>query len=242
VAVINKTFADKLLPGQDPIGKRFRTSPDGKPIQIVGVAEAGKYVSLAERPNPAWWGPSEIWYTPNAALVARTNLSPTLALRLIRDAARELDSSLPLYSAGTLVARLDLPLFPARMAAAALGAFGVLALILAATGIYGVMAYAISRRTREIGIRMAIGASQGQVLAIVARRAVLLIGSGTLAGLAVALAAGRFLGSILYGVRPGDPLTLGIVLAMMLAIAALACWIPARRAIRINPVTALRQE
>ena len=104
------------------------------------------------------------------------------------------------------------------------------------------MAYAISRRTREIGIRMAIGASQGQVLAIVARRALLLIGSGTLAGLAVALAAGRFLEKILYGVEPTDPLTLAIVLVLMLAIAALACWIPARRAIRINPVTALRQE
>jgi putative ABC transport system permease protein len=164
------------------------------------------------------------------------------ALRLIQDAARELDPSLPLYSAGTLVQRLDLPLFPARMAASALGAFGVLALILAATGIYGVMAYAISRRTREIGIRMAIGASQGQVLAIVARRAVLLIGSGTVVGMLVALAAGRFLEKILYGVEPTDPLTMAIVLAMMLGIAALACWIPARRAIRINPVTALRQE
>jgi hypothetical protein len=119
---------------------------------------------------------------------------------------------------------------------------GVLALILAATGIYGVMAYAISRRRREIGIRMANRREPGPVLAIVARRALLLIGSGALLGLAVALAAGRFLEKILYGVQPSDPLSLGIVLAMMLAIAALACWIPARRAIRINPVTALRLE
>ena len=173
---------------------------------------------------------------------SQVNLNATQALRLIQDAAKDLDPALPLYSAGTLVQRLDLPLFPARMAASALGAFGVLALILAATGIYGVMAYAISRRTREIGIRMAIGASQGQVLAIVARRALLLIGSGTVVGLVVALAAGRFLEQILYGVQPTDPLTLAIVLLLMLAIAALACWIPARRAIRINPVTALRQE
>jgi predicted permease len=242
VAVVNKAFVDQLMHGQDPIGKRFRTSPDGKPIQIVGVAEDGKYVSLAERPNAAWWGPAEIWYVPSGALVARTNLDPTQALRLIQGAVRDLDPSLPLYNAGTLVGRMDLPLFPARMAASALGAFGVLALILAATGIYGVMAYAISRRTREIGIRMAIGASQGQVLAIVARRALVLIGSGTLVGMAVALAAGRFLEKILYGIQPTDPLTLAIVLVMMLAIAALACWIPARRAIRINPVTALRQE
>ena len=242
VAVVNKAFADRLMHGKNPLGMRFRTSPDGKPIQIVGVAEDGKYFSLSEPRKAAWWGPTEIWYASNAALVARTNLTAPQALRLIQDAAKDLDPALPLFSAGTLLQRLDLPLFPARMAASALGAFGVLALILAGTGIYGVMAYAISRRTREIGIRMAIGASQGQVLAIVARRAVLLIGSGTIAGLGVALAAGRFLEQILYGVQPTDPLTLAIVLLLLLAIAALACWIPARRAIRINPVTALRQE
>jgi putative ABC transport system permease protein len=135
-----------------------------------------------------------------------------------------------------------LPLFPAHIAASVLGAFGVLALILAATGIYGVMAYAISSRTREIGIRMAIGASQGQVLAIVGRRALLLIGSGTAIGLGAALAAGRLLERILYGVEPTDPLTFATVLLLMLAIALMACWIPARRAIRINPITALRQE
>ncbi len=242
VAVVNQAFADQLMHGKDPIGKRFRTSPEGKPVQIVGVVEDGKYFSLAEPRKPAWWGPTEIWYASNAALVARTKLGSAQALRLIQDAAKELDPSLPLYSTGTLVQRLDLPLFPARMAASALGAFGILALILAATGIYGVMAYAISRRTREIGIRMAIGASQNQVLAIVTRRALLLIGCGTVVGLAVALAAGRFLEQILYGVQPTDPVTLAIVTVMMLAIAALACWIPARRAIRINPVTALRQE
>ncbi|MGA2739781.1 MAG: ABC transporter permease, partial [Bryobacteraceae bacterium] len=243
VAVVNKTFADQLLGGRDPIGKWFRrSSPDGQHIQIVGVVEDGKYVSLTEPRKPTWWGPSEIWYTASGALVARTSLSAPQALRLIQHASRDLDASLPLYSAGTLVQRLDLPLFPARMAASTLGAFGGLALILAATGIYGVMAYAISRRTREIGIRMAIGASQGQVLAIVARRALLLIGSGTFVGLIVAMAAGRFLEKILYGVQPTDPLTLAIVLAMMVAIAALACWIPARRAIRINPITALRQD
>jgi len=242
VAVVNKAFVDQMMHGKDPIGRRFRIAPDAKPIQIVGVAEDGKYFSLSEPRKPAWWGSTEIWYASNAALVARTSLQSSEALRLIQDASRELDPSLPLYSSGTLLQRLDLPLFPARMAAAALGAFGLLALILAATGIYGVMAYAISRRTREIGIRMAIGASQSQVLAIVARRALLLIGSGTIVGLAVALAAGRFLEQILYGVQPTDPLTLAIVLLLMLSIAALACWIPARRAMRINPVTALRQE
>jgi ABC-type antimicrobial peptide transport system permease subunit len=239
---VNKTFVDRLMHGRDPIGKRFRTSPDGKPIQIVGMAEDGKYFSLTEKASPAWWGPSEIWYVSSGALVVRTRLNSAQAIQQIRDAVKTLDPELPLYNAGTLVQRLDLPLFPARMAAAALGAFGLLALILAATGIYGVMAYAISRRTREIGIRMAIGASPSQVLGLIARRALMLIGSGTIVGLAVAMAAGRFLERILYGVRASDPVTLAIVLSLMLAIAALACWIPARRAVRINPVTALRQE
>ncbi len=208
VAIVNKAFVDQLMHGKDPIGKRFRTSPDGKPIQIVGVAEDGKYFSLSEKAQAAWWGPVDMWYASAGVLVARTKLNSAQALHQIQECVKDLDPTVPLYSTGTLVHRLDLPLFPARMAASALGAFGLLALILAATGIYGVMAYAISRRTREIGIRMAIGASQGQVLAIVARRAAILIGSGTAAGLALALLAGRFLEGILYGVDPTDPLTL----------------------------------
>jgi len=242
VAVVNKAFADQILHGKDPVGKHFLTSVDGKPIEIVGVAEDGKYFSLAEKSSPAWWGPSEIWYSPSGVIVARTNMNAAQAVRLIQDAVKELDPALPLYSTGTLVHRLDFPLFPARMAASALGAFGALALILAATGIYGLMAYSISRRTREIGIRMAIGASRSQVLAAMARRAAILIGAGTAAGLALAVFAARFLEKILYGVDPTDPLTYATVLLLMLAIAALSCWIPARRAVRINPMMALRQD
>jgi ABC-type antimicrobial peptide transport system permease subunit len=160
----------------------------------------------------------------------------------IRGAVRELDPTIALYSSGTLLEQLDFPLFPARIAAAALGAFGLLALVLAATGIYGVMAYAISRRTREIGIRMAIGAGQSQVLGMVGRHALVLIGSGTIIGLAAALMIGRLLAQILYGIQPTDPVTFAIVFLMMLGVAAVACWIPARRAIRIDPIRALRQE
>jgi putative ABC transport system permease protein len=141
-----------------------------------------------------------------------------------------------------MVDLLALPLFPARLAASALGAFGVLAVILAATGIYGVMAYAVSRRSREIGIRMAIGASQAQVLGLIALRAAILIGSGTALGLGAAMVLGRLLGQILYGVEPTDPFTYALVFLMMLSITGLACWIPARRAIRVDPMTSLRQE
>ena len=242
VAVVNQTFVKQLLHGRSPLGKRFMVEPNGKPLEIVGVAEDGKYFSLTETQQAAFWTPLEMGYSANASLVARTRLSGPQAVRLIESAVRDLDPAIALYRSGTMVEHLDLPLFPAHIAASVLGAFGVLALILVATGIYGVMAYAISSRTREIGIRMAIGASQGQVLAIVGRRALLLIGSGTAIGLGAALAAGRLLERILYGVEPTDPLTFATVLLLMLAIALLACWIPARRAIRINPITALRQE
>ena len=242
VAVVNQAFVEKLLHDALPLGKRFMLSPDGKPIEIVGVAEDGKYISLNENRSPAFWLPLEIWYSANASVVARTGLNGAQAVQLLRNAVRDLDPTVALYSTGTMTEQLDLPLFPARAAASALGAFGFLALILAATGIYGVMAYAVSRRTREIGIRMAIGASQAQVLGMIGRRALMLVGTGTAVGLGLALMVARLLGQILYGVEPTDPVTYAAVFLMILAITAVACCIPAMRAIRINPVSALRQE
>jgi predicted permease len=242
VAVVNRAFARQLMRDEDPIGKRFRTKMDGRPIEIVGVAEDGKYFSLTEAQKPAIWTPMEIWYSPNVSLVARTPGNPTAALVEIRQAVRDLDASVALYSVGTLAEQLDLALFPARLAAGALGAFGLLAAILAATGIYGTMAYAVSRRTREIGIRMAVGAGQGDVLEIVAKRALILIACGTTLGLGAAVVAGQLLGKVLYGVEPSSPFTYATVFAAILGIAAIACWVPARRAIRIDPLRALRQE
>jgi predicted permease len=243
VAMVNQAFVRKVLAGDSPLGRRFRTGTvDGKPIEIVGVVEDGKYFSLNEDRKPAFWRPLEVVYSSNAALVARTKLRGPETLHMIESAAREIDPDVAIFSAGTMVEKLDLPLFPARIAAFALAAFGLLAAILAATGIYGVMAYSVSRRTREIGIRMAIGASQSQVLGMVARRSLLLIGAGTIAGLLAALAIGGLLGQILYGVEPHDPATFATVFCSMLLITAVACWIPARRAIRIDPVRALRQE
>ena len=160
----------------------------------------------------------------------------------IRGLVREIDPSIALFTTGSVEDQLALTFFPARIAAISLGAFGMLALVLSATGIYGVMAYAVSRRTREIGIRMAIGATQRQVLASVARSAAILIGTGLVLGLGMALGAGRLLGQILYGVKPSDPLTFAIVFAIMLGVGAAATFLPARRATRIDPMQALRLE
>ena len=160
----------------------------------------------------------------------------------IRGAVREIDPSIALFATGSMEDQLSLDFLRPAVAAITLSAFGILALVLSATGIYGVMAYAVSRRTREIGIRMAIGATQAQVLASVARSAATLIGTGLVVGLAMALGAGRLLERILYGVKPSDPVTFAIVFAIMLGVGAAATFLPARRATRIDPMQALRQE
>lgn len=141
-----------------------------------------------------------------------------------------------------MTSRLGLALFPSRLVAVVLSAFGLLAVVLAATGVYGIMAYAVSRRTREIGIRMALGAAPSQVLGVVLARTAVLLGTGTVIGLALSIASGKFFGQILYGVSPHDPLTYACAIAVMAAVALAACWVPAQRAIRVDPVTALRTE
>jgi predicted permease len=243
VAIVNSAFAARLLDGGNALGRRFFTGPTEKPIEIVGVVETGKYYNLTEQAPAAFWTPLEISYRSKASLVARTRIiPPESVVPSIRRAVREIDPSIALFATGSVEDQLTWTFFGARAAAFTLGAFGILALVLSATGIYGVMAYAVSRRTREIGIRMAIGATQAHVLASVARGAATLIGAGLVLGLGMALVAGRLLERILYGVKPSDPLTFAIVFAIMLGIGAAATFLPARRATRIDPMQALRQE
>jgi predicted permease len=243
VAVVNGSFSARLLDGAKPLGRRFSTSTIKEPIEIVGVVENGKYYNLTDQAPMAFWLPLEISYKSKASVVARTRVIPPESIvPSIRRLVREMDPSIALFAAGSVEDQLAFTFFAARTAAITLGAFGILALVLSATGIYGVMAYAVSRRTREIGIRMAIGATRAHVLSSVARSAAILIGTGLVLGLALALAAGRFLERILYGVKPSDPLTFAIVFAIMLCVGAAATFLPARRATRIDPMQALRQE
>jgi predicted permease len=242
VVLVNEAFAKQLLPGEDPVGKRFRYDTRGKWRQIAGVVEDGKYRSLGENPSPTVFQDIDQDTRSNVTLVARSPLPEAETTAQLRRAVAQLDPALTLYDAGSVTSRLALALFPARLVAVVLASFGLLAVVLAATGVYGIMAYAVSRRTREIGIRMALGAAPSQVLRVVLMRTGVLLGIGTVLGLAMALAGGQFFGQILYGVSARDPLTYGCAMGLMAAVALVACWVPARRAIKIDPLTALRTE
>jgi predicted permease len=242
VSLVNETFVRRFLPGVNPIGKRFRHSTTGKWIQIAGVVEDGKYYSLGESPQPAVFEPIEQRWSQAQTLIVRSPMPETEALRLMRRAALELDSTLTIFDDEPMTTAVGVALFPAKMAAVVLASFGVLAVVLAATGVYGIMAYAVSRRTREIGIRMALGAVPSQVARAVLTRTAIMLGVGVAIGLVLAFAGGTLFSVILYGISPHDPTTYLCAIALMSVIALVACWLPARRAIRVDPLTALRTE
>jgi predicted permease len=243
VAVINQSLARRLFPNENALGKRFRQGVTGTDwFQIVGIAQDGKYQSLNDESEPAIFWPRAQRYSTFTTVVARSTLPPADVVRRIQQTVLSLDPALPFFQAGSLEEHLNLPLMPARIAAMMLGAFGVLAIILAATGVYGMLAYAVSRRTREIGIRVAIGASKSNVLSLVLRRALLIVGSSSVLGVFLALAAGKFFTPVLYGVSPKDPQAYLLALALMAAIGLIACYVPARRALKIEAAVALREE
>ena len=242
VALVNEEFVHRFLPGQDPIGKRFRRSTTGKWIQIAGVVEDGKYYSLAEPRELAIFEPIEQRWSQDQTLVARSSMPETETLRLMRRAVLGLDPTLTVFDDASLTNAIGMALFPAKLAAVVLASFGVLAVVLAATGVYGIMAYAVSRRTREIGIRMALGAAPLQVARTVLARTAAMLAVGVATGLVLAFAGGGLFSLILYGISAHDPATYLCAIALMAAVAFVACWLPARRAIQVDPVTALRSE
>ena len=243
VAVVNEAFAKKLFPGEDALGKRFRTNPTRTDwIQIAGIAQDGKYVSLNDSHHPAYFDPRTQMSVGEVTIVARSSSPPEDVIRQIQRIVSDLDPALPFFQTGSLEEYMSFPLMPARIAAAMLGSFGLLAVVLAATGVYGMLAYAISRRTREIGIRVAIGAQRGNILGLVLRRAAMIVASASIAGAGLALALGRFFTPILYGVSPKDPMTYLLALALMATIGLIASYVPTRRALGIDPAVALRDE
>jgi predicted permease len=225
VALVNQALVQLLFPSENSLGKRVRLSanPADPGLEIVGVVETGKYEYIGEDPHPAVFLPVAQTGTSMTTLVARTSLPPQQATELLRKTVLDLDPDLTIFNAGSLKDQLALPLFPARAAAIVLGILGVLAMVLAATGLFALVAYAVARRTHEIGIRMALGARPVQVLRPVLARTLVLCAAGISIGTLITLAAARLLSAILYGVSPRDPATYVTAVLLLTAVGLLAC-------------------
>lgn len=244
VAIINEAFAKKIWPGENAIGKHFRTKKDEADIEVVGVTRTGKYFFLYESPQPFVYFPLAQHYVSSANVFVYTQNDPQAMVSAVRDQIRQLDATLPVFGVTTMEAHVKYgkPLLPARLGAMLVGAFGVLGLVLASVGVYGVVSYSVSQRTQEIGIRTAMGAQRGNVLRLILRQGMTmaLIGSGI--GIVLSLGVFRALGTVLYGVRAFDPVTLSSVSLLLVAVAFVASYIPALRATHVDPVVALRDE
>jgi len=243
VAVVNETFVKRYLAGQDPIGKRIRLSGAKDPwLEVVGLARDSKYLTLGEAPAPFVYQPIAQRYESGVSLIMHTKTDPTNFLAPVRREVQAIEKNLPITDIRPMTELLGNSLYAARMGAGLLGVFGLLALLLAAVGLYGVMAYSVTRRTREIGIRMALGAQKSDVLRLVLYEGMALVGVGILLGLLGAFALTRLLASFLYGVSTTDPSTFISIAVFLAAVALLASFIPARRASKVDPMIALRYE
>lgn len=242
VTMVNETMASKYWPGQDPLGRRVRLGRNQESsLEIVGVVKTGKYRNLREDPMPYMYFPFGQNRT-RMTLLVRTVGNPVALLPAVRSEVQRLDKNLPLFDIRTLDEHLGRALAQERTNAQLVGLFGLLALILAAVGVYGVMSYAVTQRTREIGVRMALGAHTDDVMRLVVGYGMRLSILGVVIGLVGALSLTRFISSLLYQVTASDPATFIAVALLLGAVALLACWLPARRAAKVDPVVALRYE
>jgi predicted permease len=242
VAIINQAFARQILRAESPIGKRFRFSSRGPLVEVVGEVEDGKYQALTESQRPAVFKPLLQQYNSTTTLLVKSSIPEPQMVSQMRQVISRMDPELPLFGTGSLQQMLGFAFFPTRAATTALSAFGVLAIMLAATGIYGLVSYAVARRVHEIGIRMAIGARRSHVVWIVLGRMGALLVLGTAVGSVLALAAGKVLANIVYQASSRDPSVLTAGVITILAIGLFSCWAPAYRATKIDPMVALRYE
>jgi len=239
--IVNEAFARKVWPGEDPIGKATPVPGIKRMGQIIGAVSTGKYRSLGEDPRPFVFVSLMQNYQPRAAVVIHTSGPPAAMVETVRRTMATIDPALAVQ-AQTLRQHIQLALFPAEAAGAVFGSFGVLALALSVVGLYGTLAYTVSQRTREIGIRRALGARSSDVLRLVTLQGLKLAAVGMALGLTAALLSTRLLAFLLYGVSATDPLTFAGVTAVFLVIVLLASCIPAYRASRVDPMVALRYE
>jgi len=243
VAVINEAAVRKFFPGENPLGRRFGTGPvQTGDIEIVGVLRDAKYNSVRDPAPATMYITFQQARLTNAVFEVRTASAPAGATGAVREIMRQIDPNLPLMDVSTQIEQVERRYQQEKLFAQAYTLFGGLALVLAAIGLFGLMSYNVSRRTNEIGIRMALGAQRGDVLGMVMRESMLLVGLGVVVGLATAIAASRFVTTLLFGLEPRDPGTIAAATAVMIGVAALAGFLPARRASNVDPMVALHYE
>ena len=241
VAIVNETMARMYWPGEDPLGKRFKHRLNPNFYTVVGVARDAKYGGIASAPPPHLYYPALQYYTPAMSLAVRASGNAQVVLPSVLQVIRQIDDTMPLPQVQTMAEVLRGNLWTERMGAMLLVVFGLLAVTLTAVGVYGVMAYSVTQRTHEIGIRMALGAAHADVLRMVLRHGLTLTLLGVTIGLAAAFGVTRLIASLLY-VSPTDGLTFTMISALLASVAMLASLLPARRAARVDPLVALRQE
>ena len=241
VAVVNALFARKIFGSVTNAIGRYYKKEDGSSVQVVGVAQDGKYYLLTEDPRPAMFFPFLQSPASDIAFVVRSDRDPLELAAEIRRAFRQLDPGLTLMTQ-TWTQGLDIALFPSHVATVALGVLGLMGSMLSLTGIFGIAAYSVSKRVKELGIRMALGAQRKEVLQAALGRPLRLLALGSAAGLVLGILAARVLAYIVYLATPRDPLVLAGVVAAMALLGLLATWIPAQRALSINPIVLLRED
>ncbi len=242
VAVVNETFAQLAWPGENPLGKVIKLYNDERPVEVVGVVKTTTYNAIGEDPDPFAFFPLKQGYTGFAVLHVRTAANASALVATVRKELQSLDANMPFGNVQTMDDVMRQNLWAPRTGAALLGAFGLLAVLLASLGVYGVMSYTVNRRAREIGIRMAIGAQASDVMGMILHRGLVIAVAGLVFGLGAAYFVARYFQNFLIGVAAGDPLTYAVIAVLLAAVALLACWLPARRATKVDPLIALRSD
>src|SRR5437763_1095076 len=235
-------MAKRFWPDQDPVGKHFKFFGDKEYRQVVGIAREVKVTSLTERPRPLVYLPIQQDYAPQVTLHVRAAGDATQLIATLRGEIQSLDPKLSVLNVESMSERVNQSLQGERTQATLLGAAGVLALLLAAVGLYGVMSYMVAQRTREIGIRMALGAGRRNVMGLVLKQGAVMVSAGLVIGLGAAFGLTRVVASSMFGVTAVDPLTFAGTSLVLLLVALAASYLPARRATKVDPIIALRTE